>query len=59
LTLLTTIDQLVLIFQYGKKQVGGLKHIPPGWDEWNGLVGDFYEGDVDTIANLFFIWYLE
>ena len=26
--------------QYGKKKVGGTEHIPPGWDEWNGLVGN-------------------
>ncbi|KAG1664598.1 N-acetylglucosamine-6-sulfatase [Nymphon striatum] len=23
--------------QYGKKKVGGVKHIPPGWDSWHGL----------------------
>ncbi|XP_022109102.1 N-acetylglucosamine-6-sulfatase-like isoform X2 [Acanthaster planci] len=24
--------------QYGTKLAGGVSHIPPGWDEWNGLV---------------------
>ncbi|XP_072026477.1 LOW QUALITY PROTEIN: N-acetylglucosamine-6-sulfatase-like [Amphiura filiformis] len=24
--------------QYGDKAVGGVAHIPPGWDEWHGLV---------------------
>ncbi|XP_038061559.1 N-acetylglucosamine-6-sulfatase-like isoform X1 [Patiria miniata] len=24
--------------QYGTKDAGGVAHIPPGWDEWNGLV---------------------
>ncbi|CAL1298874.1 unnamed protein product [Larinioides sclopetarius] len=26
--------------QYGKNEVGGVKHIPPGWDKWVGLVGN-------------------
>ncbi|XP_061430140.1 N-acetylglucosamine-6-sulfatase-like [Lethenteron reissneri] len=24
--------------QYGDKSVGGVAHVPPGWDVWNGLV---------------------
>lgn len=26
--------------QYGHKDVGGIKHIPPGWDQWHALVGN-------------------
>ncbi|XP_043505597.1 N-acetylglucosamine-6-sulfatase-like [Polistes fuscatus] len=26
--------------KYGSKSVGGIKHIPPGWDWWAGLVGN-------------------
>ena len=26
--------------QYGMPQVGGPEHVPPGWDEWVGLVGN-------------------
>lgn len=26
--------------QYGNANVGGVKHIPPGWDWWAGLVGN-------------------
>ena len=26
--------------QYGMKKTGGLAHIPPGWDQWNGLKGN-------------------
>jgi len=26
------------LFQYGKKAAGGVEHVPPGWDEWHGLV---------------------
>ncbi|XP_074642046.1 N-acetylglucosamine-6-sulfatase-like [Tubulanus polymorphus] len=26
--------------QYGKKKGGGVKHVPPGWDSWIGLVGN-------------------
>ncbi|CAL1548211.1 unnamed protein product [Lymnaea stagnalis] len=26
--------------QYGTLQAGGVAHVPPGWDEWNGLVGN-------------------
>ena len=26
--------------KYGKKSVGGVEHVPPGWDWWNGLVGN-------------------
>ena len=26
--------------QYGKKDAGGVEHVPPGWDWWNGLVGN-------------------
>lgn len=26
--------------QYGKNKVGGLQHIPPGWDWWLGLKGN-------------------
>ncbi|KAG8181894.1 hypothetical protein JTE90_026054 [Oedothorax gibbosus] len=26
--------------QYGTKASGGVKHIPPGWDHWAGLVGN-------------------
>ncbi|XP_013388966.1 N-acetylglucosamine-6-sulfatase-like [Lingula anatina] len=26
--------------QYGKPETGGPEHIPPGWDWWNGLVGN-------------------
>lgn len=28
------------IIQYGKKSTGGVKHVPPGWDFWAGLVGN-------------------
>ena len=26
--------------QYGDAKVGGPQHVPPGWDEWYGLVGN-------------------
>lgn len=26
--------------QYGFPRSGGVEHIPPGWDEWHGLVGN-------------------
>ncbi|KXJ04436.1 N-acetylglucosamine-6-sulfatase, partial [Exaiptasia diaphana] len=26
--------------QYGKKEAGGPQHVPPGWDNWYGLVGN-------------------
>ncbi|ELT91586.1 hypothetical protein CAPTEDRAFT_122955 [Capitella teleta] len=26
--------------QYGYKPSGGVEHVPPGWDDWNGLVGN-------------------
>lgn len=26
--------------RYGNPQVGGPQHVPPGWDEWYGLVGN-------------------
>lgn len=26
--------------QYGDAKVGGPEHVPPGWDEWYGLVGN-------------------
>ncbi|GFS00117.1 N-acetylglucosamine-6-sulfatase-like [Elysia marginata] len=26
--------------QYGFKRTGGVEHVPPGWDEWHGLVGN-------------------
>uniref|UniRef100_A0A3B3I1W4 Glucosamine (N-acetyl)-6-sulfatase (Sanfilippo disease IIID), b n=1 Tax=Oryzias latipes TaxID=8090 RepID=A0A3B3I1W4_ORYLA len=26
--------------QYGGKDAGGVAHIPPGWDQWNALVGN-------------------
>ncbi|KAI1900930.1 hypothetical protein AGOR_G00054900 [Albula goreensis] len=26
--------------QYGRKDVGGVSHIPPGWDQWHALVGN-------------------
>lgn len=26
--------------QYGNPQVGGVRHVPPGWDLWAGLVGN-------------------
>ncbi|XP_067934704.1 N-acetylglucosamine-6-sulfatase-like [Watersipora subatra] len=26
--------------QYGDDSVGGLGHVPPGWDDWNGLKGN-------------------
>jgi len=26
--------------QYGSKAAGGVKHVPKGWDHWNGLVGN-------------------
>ncbi|KAL4225641.1 hypothetical protein ACF0H5_016330 [Mactra antiquata] len=26
--------------QYGNEQAGGVEHIPPGWNNWNGLVGN-------------------
>ncbi|XP_024155705.1 glucosamine (N-acetyl)-6-sulfatase (Sanfilippo disease IIID), b [Oryzias melastigma] len=26
--------------QYGGKEAGGVGHIPPGWDQWNALVGN-------------------
>ena len=25
---------------YGTRKVGGVEHIPPGWDQWYGLVGN-------------------
>ncbi|XP_072310360.1 glucosamine (N-acetyl)-6-sulfatase (Sanfilippo disease IIID), b [Eucyclogobius newberryi] len=26
--------------QYGKKEVGDVGHVPPGWDQWHALVGN-------------------
>ncbi|XP_068609013.1 LOW QUALITY PROTEIN: glucosamine (N-acetyl)-6-sulfatase (Sanfilippo disease IIID), b [Brachionichthys hirsutus] len=26
--------------QYGQKAVGGVGHVPPGWDQWHALVGN-------------------
>ncbi|XP_069038160.1 glucosamine (N-acetyl)-6-sulfatase (Sanfilippo disease IIID), b isoform X1 [Lepisosteus oculatus] len=26
--------------QYGKPQAGGVSHVPPGWHQWHGLVGN-------------------
>ena len=26
--------------RYGEPGAGGVEHVPPGWDEWNGLVGN-------------------
>lgn len=26
--------------QYGKKDAGDIDHVPPGWDQWNALVGN-------------------
>ena len=26
--------------RYGMKEAGGVEHVPPGWDWWNGLVGN-------------------
>lgn len=26
--------------RYGHKQAGGVRHVPPGWTNWNGLVGN-------------------
>ncbi|XP_023141843.1 glucosamine (N-acetyl)-6-sulfatase (Sanfilippo disease IIID), b [Amphiprion ocellaris] len=26
--------------QYGKKEVGDVAHVPPGWDQWHALVGN-------------------
>lgn len=26
--------------QYGHKRAGGVQHVPPGWTNWNGLVGN-------------------
>lgn len=26
--------------QYGSRQAGGIKHVPPGWDEWFALAGN-------------------
>ncbi|XP_033752610.1 N-acetylglucosamine-6-sulfatase-like [Pecten maximus] len=26
--------------RYGNKHAGGVKHVPPGWTHWNGLVGN-------------------
>uniref|UniRef100_A0A2C9LAN5 Sulfatase N-terminal domain-containing protein n=1 Tax=Biomphalaria glabrata TaxID=6526 RepID=A0A2C9LAN5_BIOGL len=26
--------------EYGSPQAGGVAHVPPGWDDWNGLVGN-------------------
>ncbi|XP_075963576.1 glucosamine (N-acetyl)-6-sulfatase (Sanfilippo disease IIID), b [Anarhichas minor] len=26
--------------QYGKKDAGDVGHVPPGWDQWNALVGN-------------------
>ncbi|CAI9726243.1 N-acetylglucosamine-6-sulfatase-like [Octopus vulgaris] len=36
--------------QYGKKHAGGVKHIPPGWTSWNGLVGNskYYNYSMST-----------
>uniref|UniRef100_A0A3B3T2M7 Glucosamine (N-acetyl)-6-sulfatase (Sanfilippo disease IIID), b n=1 Tax=Paramormyrops kingsleyae TaxID=1676925 RepID=A0A3B3T2M7_9TELE len=29
-----------LSLQYGKKEAGGVSHVPPGWDQWHALVGN-------------------
>lgn len=26
--------------EYGRRSVGGVRHVPPGWDDWHGLVGN-------------------
>ncbi|XP_028274098.1 glucosamine (N-acetyl)-6-sulfatase (Sanfilippo disease IIID), b [Parambassis ranga] len=26
--------------QYGKKEAGGVEHVPPGWDQWHALAGN-------------------
>ncbi|KAM4635001.1 glucosamine (N-acetyl)-6-sulfatase (Sanfilippo disease IIID), b [Polymixia lowei] len=26
--------------QYGRKEAGGVAHVPPGWDQWHALVGN-------------------
>ncbi|XP_069133680.1 N-acetylglucosamine-6-sulfatase-like [Argopecten irradians] len=40
--------------QYGNKHAGGVKHVPPGWTHWNGLVGNSkyynYVLSVDGVA---------
>ncbi|KFM61964.1 N-acetylglucosamine-6-sulfatase, partial [Stegodyphus mimosarum] len=37
--------------QYGKKSVGGVKHVPPGWDHWMGLVGNSRYYDYSLSVN--------
>ncbi|PVD33227.1 hypothetical protein C0Q70_04478 [Pomacea canaliculata] len=37
--------------QYGDDQVGGVAHIPPGWNEWIGLVGNSKYYDYQLSVN--------
>ncbi|XP_035217177.1 N-acetylglucosamine-6-sulfatase-like isoform X2 [Stegodyphus dumicola] len=37
--------------QYGKKSVGGVKHVPRGWDHWMGLVGNSHYYDYSLSVN--------
>ncbi|KAK7098810.1 N-acetylglucosamine-6-sulfatase-like [Littorina saxatilis] len=40
--------------QYGTKPAGGVAHVPPGWDEWIGLVGNskYYNYDLSINGKL-------
>ena len=29
---------IILFVQYGHPAAGGVEHVPPGWDNWYGLV---------------------
>ncbi|KAH3883192.1 hypothetical protein DPMN_007145 [Dreissena polymorpha] len=37
--------------QYGYPQSGGVEHVPPGWDDWNGLVGNSQYYDYSLSVN--------
>ncbi|CAG5115312.1 unnamed protein product [Candidula unifasciata] len=37
--------------EYGFHQNGGVRHIPPGWDVWNGLVGNSVYYNYSLSAN--------
>ncbi|PVD33907.1 hypothetical protein C0Q70_05169 [Pomacea canaliculata] len=40
--------------QYGYDRVGGVSHVPPGWDWWNGLVGNskYYDYQISINGTL-------